>query len=1485
MRKGLIWGLSVALTVTSICGPVDMINAADISIESEYATEENIDFASEETADDELPVTEEAPGFSDEGNETEISEEQEEETEADLGDSSETEIQEENEFSDGLDLSDGAVEEELPSAGSVESDLQSLMNQYVGTYWTKNGQPSSNYKDSNYYYGWQCKGFGNMIFNKLFGVYIGPYVDGVYYYIQSPNGAKEVGKTGNLGASDTGTAASILRKGKPGDMIQVRRRGGKGHTMILVNAYDTGIKVFDCNSNDDCGVRSYDISWSAFASRNDAFSLYHANNYPNTVYEKGRYKVSTSSGLPLILRGGAGTGYENKGSIPNGTELDVTQVSDSWGNVCYNGVYGWVHLGYCTYLGAGEHTHSYTNFAFIEKEHPHYKCYQCTQCDSVWRNTSEPTLYDGCENNGACKYTAFGDVFYANIVYSGLDAFLINESENAQLSKTETGRKAIWKFVKQADNSYVIYSCADGKALDMENGVNNPVSEKNLQLYGYNGGTNQKWYVSCAGEPWWSSGEYNLEPLCNTGLCMDVKYGGYADGTGNVWVYLRNNSLPQKFRINVLSQGISLQAPTVYSYGLGSKSETVFRWSKRSNATGYDLKVTSSDGTVVIDEKDLTDVTYRKQLPAGTYRVKVTVKNTTYEDLTAESEETTIQVVEESDQKVRSIRCGDKEYILYDYGLSWKNAKTFCEEQNGRLAEILSEKEQNAVKALISNGSSKAYWIGLTDDETRGTFKWTSEKDTSYTNWHEGEPNNVDDMEHWGMILTADGTWNDAWEAGWPDDRVGFILEKAIPKTYTVTYHMNGGTNNSENPDSFEGEQAHLQLKDPTKKYYKFMGWYTSADFQERFTSETECNGDLDLYAKWTPIIYSLTFDVNGGEELKQSVYEISYETSGFEMPKAVREGHRFLGWYDHAEGGNKVENVDHAIENVKLYAHWQKEAVHTHDYVRIVVKEASCTEEGLCRYTCTAGDDSYEERIPAKGHTKVERKEIPATCTEGGRTAGSDCTTCGITLSGEQPIPALGHDYGEWKIVKDPTYTETGLEERVCSRNASHKESREIEKLQENKILLPDCEVQLSAKKLIYDGKSQKPDVKVIYKDKTLTEGQDYLVYYADNVKPGTASVYLEAKTESEYTGTAVVTFEILKPLEEDAKEIEADAFSNCDNLTHITIYDTVVRIGERAFADCKKLDTVRFAGNFPEIERDVFKGVKTTAYYPYNDRSWTLDRLQDYGGNITWIPWNPVTGNTEKRDLSLCNITADSDAYEYDGKAKTPKVTVKDGDLLLEAGQDYTVTYMDNINAGTAKIKVQGIGEYGGNYESEFVISKIKNNIIASNITKKTSTKTQSAVVGAKVKGNAKLTYSSDNKSVKVSSGGRITIAAKFTGTARITIKSAATINYLAASKVITVKVNPAGTSISKVTKPSATKATLTWKKNPYVSGYEIQYSTDRKFRSGVKIKKIAKATSTKVTISGLKKKKAYYFRIRTYKNIGKVKYVSSWSSSKKK
>ena len=45
-------------------------------------------------------------------------------------------------------------------------------------------------------------------------------------------------------------------------------------------------------------------------------------------------------------------------------------------------------------------------------------------------------------------------------------------------------------------------------------------------------------------------------------------------------------------------------------------------------------------------------------------------------------------------------------------------------------------------------------------------------------------------------------------------------------------------------------------------------------------------------------------------------------------------------------------------------------------------------------------------------------------------------------------------------------------------------------------------------------------------------------------------------------------------------------------------------------------------------------FENVSGTAYYPYNDSSWTLDKLENYGGDIIWMPWNPETNEVQKRN-----------------------------------------------------------------------------------------------------------------------------------------------------------------------------------------------------------------------------------------------------------
>ena len=150
----------------------------------------------------------------------------------------------------------------------VETKLNSLMEQYVGTTW--NGD----------YYGIQCKGFANLIFYKLFGVtHIGPYVEPDKYYIASPSGATEVGRLDFSNMSQNG-AKSLLQKGYPGDFIQVRRRGKTyGHSMILVASDENGITVFDCNSDGKNGVKKYYVTYSDFYSKNSAMSLYHAKNY------------------------------------------------------------------------------------------------------------------------------------------------------------------------------------------------------------------------------------------------------------------------------------------------------------------------------------------------------------------------------------------------------------------------------------------------------------------------------------------------------------------------------------------------------------------------------------------------------------------------------------------------------------------------------------------------------------------------------------------------------------------------------------------------------------------------------------------------------------------------------------------------------------------------------------------------------------------------------------------------------------------------------------------------------------------------------------------------------------------------------------------------------------------------------------------------------------------------------------------------------
>ena len=316
---------------------------------------------------------------------------------------------------------------------------------------------------------------------------------------------------------------------------------------------------------------------------------------------------------------------------------------------------------------------------------------------------------------------------------------------------------------------------------------------------------------------------------------------------------------------------------------------------------------------------------------------------------------------------------------------------------------------------------------------------------------------------------------------------------------------------------------------------------------------------------------------------------------------------------------------------------------------------------------------------------------------------------------------------------------------------------------------------------------------------------------------------------------------------LPENLSSIGERGFYNCNQLKEISMPVQVTQIGKNAFYRCSKLTDVYYGG--VRADKDAI------SVGDYNDPLLNANWHFDIGGAA-------VTGIKDKT---------------YTGKALTQDIVVKDGEETLAEGTDYTVQYSGNTEVGTATITITGIGNYEGTVKKTFKITQIPNSITASNIVRSYSTSARTISIGAKAKGG-KLTYKSNKTAVKVSADGKVTIPAKYAGTATITITAGDT-HYQTATKKITVTV-PAATKLTLVKSKAVGQATVKWTNLSDVSGYQIQYSTSINFTSPKSIY-IAGANKWGKTIKSLTKGKKYYVRIRTYKTSGDKKYYSAWST----
>lgn len=146
---------------------------------------------------------------------------------------------------------------------------------------------------------------------------------------------------------------------------------------------------------------------------------------------------------------------------------------------------------------------------------------------------------------------------------------------------------------------------------------------------------------------------------------------------------------------------------------------------------------------------------------------------------------------------------------------------------------------------------------------------------------------------------------------------------------YSITYELNGGTNNNSNPAGFDITDSTITLAEPTRAGYTFNGWFSDKSFQNASnTIPSGSTGNKTFYASWSANENTLHFNVNGGSG---SIADMKIKTDAsatLTKNTLTREGYTFAGWATIANGSADYEDeatyTMGSNSEYTLYAVWE---------------------------------------------------------------------------------------------------------------------------------------------------------------------------------------------------------------------------------------------------------------------------------------------------------------------------------------------------------------------------------------------------------------------------------------------------------------------------------------------------------------------------------------------------------------------------------
>ena len=225
---------------------------------------------------------------------------------------------------------------------------------------------------------------------------------------------------------------------------------------------------------------------------------------------------------------------------------------------------------------------------------------------------------------------------------------------------------------------------------------------------------------------------------------------------------------------------------------------------------------------------------------------------------------------------------------------------------------------------------------------------------------------------------------------------------------YTITYDLAGGSVATENPTTYTVESADVTLVNPTRDGYTFAGW-TGTDLTDATNAVTIAagsTGNREYTATWTPIEYTITYDLDGGTVATPNPTSYTIEDA-VTLNNPTKNGYTFAGWTgtDLTDATNAVTIAAGSTGNRTFTATWTpaanitlaaRQAPDGNYWTTFYCGEAGYTidaEENACAYTATYADGKLTLHNQGKTSAKGEAVIIVADNNEVSMTKGDDGT------------------------------------------------------------------------------------------------------------------------------------------------------------------------------------------------------------------------------------------------------------------------------------------------------------------------------------------------------------------------------------------------------------------------------------------------------------------------------------------------------------